>query len=262
MIAGAVADSDSMRSRLCRRYSSLASIHRQQPLSHAALSGWQQLGWERLLLERGWLRRAAYEAATQAEKEKTLKQISRRLSFPITVASAWGALGLPTQGSVHLCVLGAREEADEVSMAAWMEICVLAGVEDLRLSMIGPEAIGSSRSMSTDDGSMSVQQTAPSPTAFVDSPLGRAVMASMGRPPAAGGISDGAAAGSLAPPVGASSPDERLPDAYVLFNPGLHAGKYFWRPSIELALSTGQPILLTAYHEQVRPLVSTHRPHA
>jgi len=184
--------------------------------SHVAPSGWRRLGWERLLLERGWLQRSA------SEKTEALQQLSRQLSFPLTLAHAWPALGLHTASErpLEICVLGAREEADAVPMTAWMELCVLADAPRVALSMIGPEAAGRARSLQTDAHCITQRVC---PTTFTESALGRALLAG-------------------------AEPD--LPDAFVLFNPGLHAGKYAWRPSIEAVLATEKPLLVTAYSDQ------------
>jgi hypothetical protein len=122
---------------------------------------------------------------------------------------------------VELCVLGAREEADAVPIAVWLELCVLTTASRVNLSMIGPEAEGDERSL--DAGPLRITQARPSRTSFSESPLGRSLLAGT-RP--------------------------TLPDAFVLFNPGLHAGKYAWRPSMEAVLATGVPLLLTAYSDQ------------
>ena len=151
-----------------------------------------------------------------------MQRLSRRLSFPLTVAHAWPELGLESgDKKAKLCVLGAREEASDVTIAAWLELCVMAGARDVSLSMIGPEAEGSARGLGA--GGFHVKQEPPHQCSFADSPLGSSLLA--------GRASD-------------------LPDAFVLFNPGLHAGKYFWRESMEAVLGTGLPILFTAYTGQ------------
>ena len=203
------------------------------PSTLARVHGWQELAWSQLLLQRGWLRRSAYDTAPLETQEAAIQHLSRKPSFPLTLAHAWEALGLHTEEAsdgLHVCVLGAREEADEiggVSIAAWLELCVHTQATDVRLSMIGPEASGEARALHA--GEYSIRQSAPCSTAFVESSIGSRV--------------------ARAEQHGAGDP-VRAPDAYVLFNPGLHAGKYTWRPSIEAVLASGRPLLLTAYHEQ------------
>jgi len=195
-----------------------------RPSSYVVPANWRALGWNRLLRVRGWLQSSA---DLEPSLDAAVTKLSRELSFPLTVAHAWPALGVHACGSgrpLRLCVLGAREEADSVSIAAWLELCLLAeAAPHMSLSMIGPEARGDERSASAD--ALRVTQSTPCPTTFAESSLGSALLA--------GRVSEGA-----------------LPDAFCLFNPGLHAGKYSWRPSIQAVLATEVPVLLTAYSEQ------------
>ena len=188
-------------------------------------SDWRQFGWQRLLNERNW--------TTQSDNSTTLQALTRQLSFPLTVAHALPLLlDVESRENISLCVLGAREEADAVPMSAWLELAALSETDRINLSMIGPECGGDERSLSA--GPLHVTQSPPICASFVDSPLGSALLSS----------SDGKAA------CAAAAAQHLLPDAFILFNPGLHAGKYSWRPSMELVLSTGRPVLLTAYSDQ------------
>ena len=205
----------------CRSRSTVASLARRlctashNPTDRAQASGWPQCSWEQLLRARGWLE--------DAQNASAIQSLSSKLSFPLTVAHAIPLLGVDVsaQTPINLCVLGAREEADAVPMAAWMELCVLAEVPHLSLSMIGPEARGLERSLCA--GAHNITQAPPIQASFLESPLGSALLA------------------------GESPP---LPDAFVLFNPGLHAGKYSWRPTMEAVLATERPCLITAYSDQ------------
>ena len=127
-------------------------------------------------------------------------------------------LQLPGQ-MAKLCVVGAREEADRVPIAAWLELCMLAGsavAPRVSLSMIGPEVAGCERFDRA--GEACVFQSAPIRACFEDAV--------------------------------ARDPDALRPDAFVLFNPGLHAGKYSWQATMDAVLGTGRPVILTAYGDQ------------
>ena len=248
----------------------------------AAQDDWQEVGWERLLLDRGWLCPSAYGAAPADEQPAMVSRLSRRLSFPLTLAHAWKALGIRASAGrrPHICVLGAREECDEgggVPISAWLELCVHSQSPKVTLSMIGPEAHGSARAL--EAGKFSIRQAAPCSSAFSESAVGRALMsesssraastsaevaASVEKAAAAkkSGRASAAARAAVASASvaqatkysseGASfeADDGSLPDAFALFNPGLHAGKYTWKPSVRAVLASGRPLLLTAYQEQ------------
>lgn len=98
----------------------------------------------------------------------------------------------------------------------------------MHLAFCGPEAVGRARGLAATSaaGTLRVVQEEPCRRPFAETRLGRALLA--GTAPAAG----------------------TMPDAFALFNPGLHAGKYAWRRSMEAVLGTGLPLLLTAYSDQ------------
>lgn len=203
-----------MRPARSRRLSTLAAL---------AAESTPAVRWERLLSSRGWLSPTSpSDPPDEDVKQRRLLSLSQKLSFPLTVGFALPRLQLPEAGTLGtLCVLGAREEADSVPIAAWLELCAAMADVDMapqvRLKMIGPEVNGEERSLSA--GELYVSQDAPIRACFEE--------------------------------VVARDPSALLlPDAFVLFNPGLHAGKYTWRPTLEAVLDTGRPVILSAYSDQ------------
>ena len=197
------------RAERCRRLATLATL---------AAESTPSIRWARLLASRGWL---PHELHEEPEDTSRLLSLSQKLSFPLTIAHALPWLQLPEGAdTLELCILGAREEADErVPMSAWLELCALADApvaRKVKLAMVGPEVAG--RARSHGNGELHVVQPAPIRACFDE--------------------------------VAASDPDASMPDAFVLFNPGLHAGKYSWRSTMQAVLATGRPVVLTAYSDQ------------
>ena len=65
------------------------------------------LDWPRYLLARGWLKQTAYEAATPEAQHAAVALLSNGLSYPLTLARTYEALGRPAR----VTVIGARAEA-------------------------------------------------------------------------------------------------------------------------------------------------------
>ena len=190
-----------------------ADRHRSVPSpdSRTSPEDWRELDWPTLLRQRGWLHD---KTSTEAETDAALRQLSCSLSFPLTLAHAWDALGITdVSRPINVCILGARAEA-LVPMSEWLELCVLTSTNQVQLLMIGPEAEGEARGLEL--GGRSITQAAPCSSIFTHSPLAAAA----------------------------------TPDVFVLYNPGLHTGKYTWRPTMEAVLATGAPVLLTGYSAQ------------
>ena len=203
------------------RLAALARPLIAQP-SHSAGSpaGWRAMAWPELLLARGWLRRAEYEAAEEPTRQAALELLTSGLTFPVTLASTLQSLCAEPARPLRLCVVGARAEAG-MPLHMWDEVQCLTGRETpLELHMVGPKVTGTAQRR--EDGRLLsvTQETA----LFHETALGRALLG------------------------GEATAEQELPTAFLLFNPGLGEPGWerAWGPSVRALLASRQPVLLTA----------------
>lgn len=186
-------------------------------------ASWRTLAWPELLLARGWLRRAEYEAAEEPTRQAALELLTSGLTFPLTLASTLQSLCSEPSRPLRLCVVGARAEAG-MPLHMWDEVqCLTSRETPLALHMVGPKATGTSQRR--EGGRLlSVTQEA---ALFHETALGRALL---------GGEAAVAAA------------EQELPTAFLLFNPGLGEPGWgrAWGPTVRALLASRRPVLLTA----------------
>ena len=196
--------------------SRLAALSRTllgQPSASASVpANWRSMDWPSLLLARGWLQHEAYEAAEVAARKAAVDLLTGGLTFPYTLASVGLFCGGAGQ-SVRICVVGARAEAS-MPLPLWREALCLAGWGALRVDMVGPKV--SDTKARDDDRGVSV---VPEAALFHESALHRAHLSGA-----------------------------ELPDAFVLFNPGLGEPGWdrAWAPTVRALLALRRPVLLTA----------------
>lgn len=196
--------------------SQLAALSRTllgQPSASASLPvNWRSMDWPSLLLRRGWLQQEAYEGAEAAARKAAVDLLTGGLTFPYTLASVgqrFGGAGQP----VRICVVGARAEAS-MPLPMWREALCLAGWSALRVDMVGPK-VSETKARDNDRGVSVVPEAA----LFHESALHRAHLRG-----------------------------SELPDAFVLFNPGLGEPGWdrAWAPTVHALLALRRPVLLTA----------------
>lgn len=197
--------------------SRLAALSRPllgQPSASAIVpANWRSMDWPSLLLARGWLQHEAYEAAEATAREAAVDLLTGGLTFPYTLASVGQRFGGGAGQPVRICVVGARAEAS-MPLPLWREALCLAGWDALRVDMVGPKV---SDTKARDDGrGVSV---VPEAALFHESALHRAHLSGA-----------------------------ELPDAFVLFNPGLGEPGWdrAWAPTVHALLALRRPVLLTA----------------
>ena len=162
---------------------------------------------------RGWLQPEAYEAAEAAARKAAVDLLTGGLTFPYTLASVGQRFGGGAGQPVRICVVGARAEAS-MPLPMWREALCLAGWSALRVDMVGPKV--SETKARDDDRGVSV---VPEAALFHESALHRAHLSG-----------------------------SELPDAFVLFNPGLGEPGWdrAWAPTVHALLALRRPVLLTA----------------
>ena len=196
-------------------------------------------GWADYLLERGWLNREAFHAADNTTQMAGLAVLSAALTFPMTLARHLNEL-VGEATTCKICIVGARAEA-ALPDHIWNEVTSLTGVKTLDVEFAGPS---------------SAPPNMPSVRSFVDpssqcttrlfiskqgdlyhrSDVGRALLArAHGRAEAEDG------------PLPLD-----LPDAYVLFNPGLGEPGWerAWEPTMSALFAADRPLLMTALSRQ------------
>ena len=199
----------------CR--SQLAALSRTllgQPSASASVpANWRSMDWPSLLLRRGWLQPEAYEGAEAAARKAAVDLLTGGLTFPYTLASVGQRFGGGAGQPVRICVVGARAEAS-MPLPMWREALCLAGWGALRVDMVGPKV--SETKARDDDRGVSV---VPEAALFHESALHRAHLSG-----------------------------SELPDAFVLFNPGLGEPGWdrAWAPTVHALLALRRPVLLTA----------------
>src|SRR6056297_342695 len=71
---------------------------------------WRSLGWEELLVARGWLDGSELARADTATRHEALALLSSALTYPLTAAAALTS-SVPEGSPLSVCVVGARAEA-------------------------------------------------------------------------------------------------------------------------------------------------------
>lgn len=219
--------------------SSAALRHLTEPSSDSAF-----IAWQNYLTERGWLSASALESADKQTRLAGLAVLSAALTFPTSVARSWDLL-ITDQHRAHtspkqlrLHVIGARAEA-ALPVHIWSELALLTGVGSLDIEFSGPaaapEGVAVARTWAGPDGQRLNLKLAH-PDLFHRSELGQALLAQARDVPAA--FHD---ASHVTLP-------EMLPDAFVLFNPGLGEPGWerAWAPTMRALLAARRPLLMTA----------------
>ena len=211
--------------------------------------------WQRYLTERGWLSASAMDSADNQSQLAGLAVLSAALTFPAAIARSWDVL---TSGQTdrpwRLHAVGARAEA-ALPVHIWSELSLLTGAKSIDLEFSGPAAapkgVDVSRAWVGPDGHH-LHLKLTHPDLFHRSELGQALLA---RARADAGIDAGTPppSSSSPPPPSSSSSSPTLlplplPDAFVLFNPGLGEPGWerAWSPTMRALLASGRPILMTA----------------
>lgn len=181
-------------------------------------------GWAGTYLEeRGWLR----PGVSNVQRAAAVDALSAALTFPLTCAHAWARLfPLANARITKLCIVGARAEAS-LPVVFWGELGVLTQ-SGLELQLVGPAA--KARPQEHEAGPHRVSTVLPvAPMCYHQTPVGRALLRA---------AREGEGLTDL----------PGLPDAYVLFNPGLGEPGWekAWRPTVDALKASNKPLLLTA----------------
>ena len=237
------------------RLAALARPLLSAPAANARVAdNWKSLSLRDYIVSRGWVDAARFEAADGPSRQAAVALLSSALTFPLTLARAWPRLleSHPTGGPVRLGVIGARAEAS-LPIHMWQEALHLTGATGLCLEFFGPAAALPSVRASGEGGGAhgaSLRLELSHAGLYHESPIGRAML----RRAASGADGDALSDEPLdepiddeAPPAG-RSPTGALPDAYVLFNPGLGEPGWerAWAPTVRALCASGLPLLLTA----------------
>ena len=208
--------------------------------------------WQSYLTQRGWISETAFELADKQTQLAGLAVLSAALSFPLTIAKSWAALKLPPPGDSgwRLCVVGARAEAS-LPPHVWAELSLLTGARKLAIEFSGPSAAPKGLSAERDwvgpDGQR-LRLSLGSADLFHRSSLGQALLERSR-------TQHGAAAEPAAKPAAEPAPSNEstdveaaLPNAFVLFNPGLGEPGWerAWAPTMRALLASRRPLLMTA----------------
>lgn len=195
--------------------------------------------WNAITSARGLLEQEAFAAADRKTQLAALAARSTELTFPLTIAHAWrslrAAIGAPRR-PIRICVVGALAEA-ALQPCVWGELALLLDTSALSLEFCGPHCrLPPNRDYTTSDGERSVRIAEAygvgHRTCFHSGATGQALLRAYAAP------------GSRLP----SQVEALLPDAYVLFNPGLgtDARGADWIPTVRALLAARRPLLLTA----------------
>lgn len=185
---------------------------------------WRSLDWEQLLVARGWLDGSELARADVATRNEALALLSSALTYPLTAAAALVSAA-PGEGTVSVCVVGARAEAS-LPAYFWSEARELLGCRQLTVLFCGPKACVASAVANADPQLALVHPSEGQ--LFHESALGRSLL---GTPGVAAGV---------------ALPD--APDAFLCFNPGLgHSGwERAWEPTVRAMRRAHRPIVLSA----------------
>ena len=182
------------------------------------------MDWPSLLLARGWLRREAFAAADPMAQKAAVDLLTGGLTFPYTLASTGQRLCSAAR-PVRICVVGARAEAS-MPLHFWREALCLTGWPSLRLDMVGPkvdaaEPRGDMQQPSGGGGGGGGVAIVPEAALFHESRLHAELL---------------------------GAPAHELPDAFVLFNPGLGEPGWgrAWEPTVRALVALRRPVLVTA----------------
>ena len=196
--------------------------------------------WPDYLLDRGWLNEQEFMAADERTRHVAMEILSAALTFPLTVARAWPLLDLPSGPSVRLGVVGARAEA-ALPEHFWAELALLVG---------GHSIDASPRTQFTLDIEFSGPASAPTSVPqrrVVNTANGSAMSMALGEADLFHrGTSGQALLAAAKGELDIAQCD--VPDAYVLFNPGLGEPGWerAWRPTLRALDAANRPMLFTA----------------
>ena len=224
-----------------------ATLRKLLEPSGAPISAWQSY-----LTQRGWISERAFESADKQTQLAGLAVLSAALSFPLTIAKSWSALNLPPpldpSSGWHLCVVGARAEA-ALPPHIWAELSLLTGASKLAISFCGPsaapEGLPGEREWVGPDGQR-LNLSLSGADLFHRSSLGQALLARSRTQQGTAAIEPAA---EPAPSTeGVVDVEAALPDAFVLFNPGLGEPGWerAWAPTMRALLASRRPLLMTA----------------
>lgn len=192
--------------------------------------------WRDYLHARGWLS-PRFPSADMAEQLAAIQLLSTSLTFPVTLARQLATLA-PQQAAYRLCVVGSRAEST-LPVQIWSELACLTGMKELHVSFCGPKAappgVPLEREWRSPDGASYMRLSVPSEgTAdlFHRGELGRALLNGT----------------SLDSGREATGREATLPDAFVLFNPGIGepGWRKAWAPTLHALSAARRPMLMTA----------------
>lgn len=203
--------------------------------------------WENYLLERGWLSARAFSTADQQTQLAGLAVLSAALTFPLAVARSWATIAprRDPDSVCRLCVVGARAEA-ALPVHIWAELSALTGVSKLAIEFSGPsadaEGVPAQRKWTGPDGHEVHLSKGPADL-FHRGELGQALLERSRSEASASADSEAGHGSGVDSHIEAS-----LPDAFVLFNPGLGEPGWerAWAPTMRALLASRRPLLMTA----------------
>lgn len=200
--------------------------------------------WTEYLVSRGWV--TAFAAADAHAQLAALLHLSAQLAFPIAVARSWQALVVPGSPEPadgrRLCVVGARAEV-ALPVEVWAELLLVVPARRLTIEFRGPAAcppdVPPVRTWRSGDGGKELRLL------LGTSPMLRDDIAALYHH-SDEGVELLAAAGRAGPLPAALQ--QKLPDAFVLFNPGFGSPAWTaaWAPTVRCLLTSQRPILTTA----------------
>ena len=186
--------------------------------------------WRDYLLERNFLNAKAFASAPTEAQDAALAALSAALTFPLTMARSFSALfpNQPSPANPRLMVVGARAEAT-LPLHFWGELALLTETPSLSIDCCGPAAMPGNtpvhQAWTSNDGQHRLTVTLRDASLFHESSMGKALLKGQ-----------------------ALAAHDELPDAFVLFNPGLGEPGWerAWGPSIRALHAADRPMLLTA----------------
>jgi hypothetical protein len=204
--------------------------------------------WRHYLSERRFVT-PKFATAAPEQQRAALTALSAALTFPLTIAHAWTS----KSSTLRLCVVGARAEA-VLPAHAWSELSLLTGARRIELECGGPAvpaAAGPPRRWASTDGEQQLQVSLAAADLFHRTGLGRVLLERRKRSrqqTRGGGAGRGTVEG-----LGATKEESlELPDAFVLFNPGLGEPGWerAWGPTMRALEEAGRPVMMTALSEE------------
>ena len=177
-------------------------------------------------------------------QQRGMAALSSALTFPLTLVRAWRSL-LPNEEPAdgwRIGVIGARAEV-ALPGHVWSELSTLTGAKRVNIEFSGPaaapEGVPSAREWlgGHHPQPQQLHLTLASADLYHRSEVGKALLAR-----------SRADAEGAAPPAAAADPALPLPDAFVLYNPGLGEPGWdrAWAPTMRALLAARRPLLMTA----------------